>query len=100
VYCIDGSTTYHSTYLRLLASTYRYNEIRLTDRLTYSVRSASPAELNSLAAFVQLKYTNLRIVAVTRPIHNTPTPREVHLSVSPRATRFTSSYTLFNSFVR
>jgi hypothetical protein len=41
--CNDGSTAYHSTYLRLLASTYRYNEIRSTDRLTYSVRSAGPA---------------------------------------------------------
>jgi hypothetical protein len=68
--CNDGSTAYHSTYLRLLASTYRYNEIRSTDRLTYSVRSAGPAELNSSAASVQLKYTNLRIAAVTRPIHN------------------------------
>jgi hypothetical protein len=41
--CNDGSTTCHSTYLRLLASTYRYNEIRSTDRLTHSVRSAGPA---------------------------------------------------------
>jgi hypothetical protein len=66
--CDCGSTAYSSSYLRIIAGTYRYNEIQLTDHLTCYL--AGPAWLRSSATSAQLRYTSVRIATVTRPNHN------------------------------
>jgi hypothetical protein len=73
--------------------TYRHRKLTFTC-------PAGPCPAETSAASAQLKYTSRRIGTETRPIRNTPTPREVHPSIIPRASRFTSSYTLFSGFVR
>jgi hypothetical protein len=81
--------------------TYRHKEMRSTDRPTYSVRFSWSclAETFQLCP-TQLKYTNLRIATETRPIRNTPTPREVPYSTSPSISGLFLSNPLFRGFVR
>jgi len=61
----------------MISSTYRYNEIQLTDRLT--CYSAGPAWLRSSAASAQLRYTSVRITTVMRPTHKKSDEKPISL---------------------